>query len=358
VNQQIRFCKSFDGTRIAYAVTGKGPPLVQAPYWFDHLEYQWQNPVFRPWIEALSSDFTLVRMDQRGCGLSQRDVADVSFEALVQDLEAVADAAGFPSFALLGHSPGGALAMAYAVRHPERVSHLVLLNSYARGWMRRGHPPEVEEYLKARLKLMEVGWERDEPAYRQLFLSQYTPEASLEELRSLSELGRRSCSAQTAIRLVQCFSVIDISETASRVSCPALVVHSSGCLRVPFEEGRLLASLMANARLVALETASDILLAKEPSFQRFFEELRAFLPARSRAAGVESFGKLTGREVDILERMAQGMDNAQIAAHLEVSEKTVRNYITHIFDKLGVESRAQAIVAAREAGMGAPQGRG
>ncbi len=352
MNQQIRFCKSFDGTRIAYAITGKGPALVKAPYWFDHLEYQWHNPVFRPWIEALSRDYTLVRMDERGCGLSERDVANISFDAIVRDLEAVIGAAGFQRFALLGHSQGGPVAMEYVVRHPERVSHLVLLNAYARGWLRRGHPREVEDYFQARLKLLEAGWDRDEPAYRQLFLSQSLPEAPLEDLRSLSELVRQSSSAQTAIRLVHCFFGIDRRDAAGRVACPVLLVHSSGCLRVPFEEGRLLASLIPNARLVALDTANDILLAKEPSFDRFFAELRSFLPRSPGEARGERLGQLTMRETQLLERMAQGLDNAQIAAHLDLSEKTVRNYITHIFDKLGVENRSQAIVLARESGLG------
>lgn len=352
MNQHIRFCKSFDGTRIAYAVCGRGPVLIKAPYWFDHLEHQWHSPIFRPWIDALSRDYTLVRMDERGCGLSQRDVADISFDAIVQDFEAVVEAAGFQRFALLGHSQGGPVAMQYAVRHPERVSHLVLLNAYARGWLRRGHPREVEDYFKARLKLLEAGWERDEPAYRQLFLSQYIPEAPLEDLRSLSDLVRQSSTAQTAIRLVQCFFDIDLREIAGRVACPVLLLHSSGCLRVPFEEGRLLASLIPNARLVALDTANDILLAKEPSFERFFDEARAFLPRPPGGARREQLGQLTARETEILARIAQGLDNAQIAAHLDLSEKTVRNYITHIFDKLAVENRAQAIVLARDNGLG------
>ncbi len=352
MSQQIRFCRSFDGTRIAYAVTGKGSPLIQAPYWFGHLEHEWHNPVWRPWIDALSRDFTLVRMDPRGCGLSDRDPAEISFEALVRDLEAVAEAAGFRHFALLGHSMGGPVAMQYAVRYPERVSHLILFNAYARGWRKRGYPPEVEEYFQARLKLIEAGWLRDEPSYRQLFLSQYVPEAPLDDLRAVGELARQSWSAETVMKLVHCFIGIDISDSVSRVACPVLLLHSRGCLRVPFEEGRHLASLIPNARLVALDTANDILLAREPSFATFFAELRGFLPRASGGAALERFGQLTARETDILERMAQGLDNAQIAARLEVSEKTVRNYITHIFDKLGVENRSQAIVLARKHGLG------
>jgi pimeloyl-ACP methyl ester carboxylesterase/DNA-binding CsgD family transcriptional regulator len=341
VNQQIRFCKSFDGTRIAFALSGKGPTLIQGPYWFGHLEYEFHNPVWRPWIESLSREHTLIRMDERGCGLSDREVADISFDAIVRDLEAVVDAAGFERFVLLRHSQGGAVVLQYAVLHPERVSHVVLFNAYARGWLRRGHPAKVEEYFRARLKLIEAGWEGDEPAYQQLFLSQYLPEASPEDLRSLGELARQSWSAQTVIRLVHCFSSMDISRDLGRISCPVLVLHSRGCVRVPFEEGRYLASLIPNSRLVPLDAANDILLAKEPAFTAFFAELRAFLPRAAPGEGVGRFGQLTSREKDILARMAQGLDNAQIAARLAVSEKTVRNYITHIFDKLGVENRAR-----------------
>lgn len=352
MNPQIRFCRSFDGTRIAYATSGRGAALIHAPYWFGHLEYEWHNPVSRPWIEALSRDHTLVRMDERGCGLSEREVADISFDAIVGDLEAVVEAAGFERFALLGHSQGGPVVLQYAARHPERVSHIVLFNAYARGWLRRGHPAKVEEYFRARLKLIEAGWEGDEPSYQQLFLSQYLPEATPEDLRSLGDLARQSWSAKTVIRLVHCFSQLDVSSILGSVACPVLLLHSRGCVRVPFEEGRYLASQIPNARLVPLDTANDILLASEPAFATFFGELRAFLPRAAGAPSLERFGQLTGRETDILERMAQGLDNAQIAAHLEVSEKTVRNYITHIFDKLGVENRAQAIVMARESGLG------
>lgn len=352
MNQQIRFCRSFDGTRIAYTVTGKGPPLIKAPHWFGHLEAEWNSPVWRPWIETLSREYTLVRLDERGCGLSDHE-ADISFDALVRDVEAVADAAGLSRFAMLGQSQGGPVVLEYAVRHPERVSHLVLLNAYARGWRRRGHPPQVEEEIQARLKLIELGWQRDDASYRQLFLSQYIPEGSRDELRSLSEVARQSSTGQTVINLVNCFFDVDIRDSAARLACPALLLHSRGCLRVPFEEGRILAGLIPDARLIPLDTANDILLAKEPSFERFFQEIRAFLP---RAAGGgssrECFAQLTARETDILEHIAQGLDNAQTAAHLALSEKTVRNYITHIFDKLGVENRAQAIVLARENGLG------
>ena len=348
MNPQIRFCKSFDGTRLAYAATGSGPPILKAPHWLTHLEYEWRSPIWRPWIEALSRRNTLVRMDERACGLSDWEVTDFSFDAYVRDLEAVADAAGFEQFSLLGHCQGAAFAVEYAARHPERVSHLVLLGGYVKGWMKGDLPQERIEELNAAIKLIEVGWGRDDPSYRQMFASQFLPGATLEQLRSLSELQRISCSAENAARLVRSYLEIDASGSAPRVRCPTLVVHARGDVRVPLKEGRKLASLIPGARLVVLESPNHILLSHEPAFQQFFEELAAFL---SETSGVR-LDALTGRENEVLERVAQGLDNAQIAAHLAMSEKTVRNHITRIFDKLGVANRPQAIVLARERGLG------
>jgi len=346
MNQQIRFCKSSDGTRIAWAMTGEGPPILKAPHWLTHLEYEWKSPIWRPWIEALSRRNTLVRMDERGCGLSDWQVAELSLDAYVRDLEAVADAAGFERFALFGHSQGAAFAVEYAARHPGRVSHLVLLGGYALGWMKRELTAERIEELNASIKLIEVGWGRDDPSYRQMFSTQFMPGATLEQLRSLSDLQRVSASPQNAARLIRSYIEIDITSACARVSCPTLVVHARGDVRVPLGEGRKLASLIPDARFVVLESPNHILLSHEPAFGQFFEELAAFLPGGKLLQG------LTARENEILERIAQGLDNAQIAAQLGMSEKTVRNHITHIFDKLGVENRPQAIVLARERGLG------
>jgi pimeloyl-ACP methyl ester carboxylesterase/DNA-binding CsgD family transcriptional regulator len=350
VNQQIRFCRSFDGTRIAYASTGEGPPLVRAPHWLTHLEYEFASPVWRPWIEAFSKRYTLLRMDERACGLSDWDVAEMSFEAWVRDLEAVVDAAGFERFALFGHSQGGAIAIEYAVRHPQRVSHLVILGGYSRGWYKRGLPRERIEELEAQLKLVEAGWGREEATYRQMFAMSFMPGATMDQINSLSELQRRSASPENAVRIIRVFFNVDVHARLAQLSCPTLLLHARQDRRSPFEEGRLLASLIPDARLVTLETENHVLLEHEPAFRQFFEALEAFLPGK-RALIVPIEG-LTAREAEILERIAQGLDNAQIAAHLGMSEKTVRNHITHIFDKIGVENRSQAIVLARERGLG------
>ncbi|HVJ24238.1 MAG TPA: alpha/beta fold hydrolase, partial [Burkholderiales bacterium] len=211
MQQQIRFCKSFDGTRIAYAVSGQGPPILKAPHWLTHLEYEWQSPIWRPWIEAFSSDYTLVRLDERGCGLSEREPRDFSFDAFVRDMEAVADAAGLEKFALFGHSQGGAVAIEYAARHPERVTHLVLLGAYLRGSLRRAATPETEAEILAQLKLVELGWGRDDPTYRQMYSSQFVPGAPLEQLNSMSELQRVSTSPDNAVRAMHMFLNIDVT---------------------------------------------------------------------------------------------------------------------------------------------------
>ena len=343
-SQQIRFCKTFDGTRLAYAQTGEGPPLVKAPHWLTHLEYEWTSPIWKPWIDAFSSGYSLLRMDQRGSGLSDRGVQEVSLEAWVRDLEAVVDAAKLDRFALFGHSQGASIAVEFAARHPKRVSHLVLLGAYARGVYKRGLPPARVEELEAQIKLVEMGWGRDDPAYRQMFAVQITPGGTLEQLRALSELQRASTEPAMAARIIRAMAGLDVTSSAAAISMPALVVHARGDRRAPFEEGRLLAGLIPEARFVPVESENHILLAQEPAFRQFFDELRAFVPAD--AAPDPALAGLTAREREVLARIGQGLDNAQIAAHLSLSEKTVKNHITRLFDKLGVENRSQAMLVA------------
>jgi pimeloyl-ACP methyl ester carboxylesterase/DNA-binding CsgD family transcriptional regulator len=352
-SQHIRFCTAFDGARVAYAVTGGGTPFVRAPHWLTHLEYEYESPIWRPWITALSARHRLLRMDLRGCGLSDRDIRDFSFDAYVRDLEAVVDAAGFTApFALFGHSQSAAIAIAYAAAHPQRVSQLVVLGGYARGVMKRGLSPERLAEYQALVKLIEAGWGSDDASYRKLFAMQFIPGGTLQEINSLGELQRASCSAASAVRIVNSYYNIDAREAAARVRCPTLVMHARGDHRVPFEEGRLIAGIIPDARFVALDTDNHVPLAHEPAFNRFFTELRDFLPAAPGVAAQQAFAALTPREAQILERIARGYDNTRIAGDLGVSEKTVRNNVTRIFDKLGVATRAEAIVRARDSGLG------
>jgi len=351
MEQQIRFCRSDDGVRIAYAKTGTGAPLIKVANWLSHLEYDRESPVWRHWLAELSREHTLIRYDERGCGLSDWDVTDFSFDAWLRDLEMVVDAVGVERFPLLGISQGAPIAIAYAVRHPERVSHIIVHGGYLRGWEKRTLTPAQREGFKVALKLIELGWGMDNPSFRQVFSMEFIPEGTLEQLRWFNELARVSTSAANAIRFMHTFFQIDVTELAPQVRCPTLVLHPSRDHVVPFDEGRLLASMVPGARFVPLESRNHLLLEHEPAWQRWVEEVRAFLPPVSRGVLAE----LTSRERELLELIARGRDNAQIAAALELAEKTVRNHITSIFAKLEVESRAQAIVMAREAGLGKRQ---
>jgi pimeloyl-ACP methyl ester carboxylesterase/DNA-binding CsgD family transcriptional regulator len=354
LTQSIRFCTSSDGVRLAFATTGQGPALVRVAHFLTHLDFDLNSPVWRPWLAELSRDRMLVRYDGRGCGLSDRSVSSLSLDTWVPDLGAVVDAAGLQRFALFGCSQGCAIAVAYAVRHPERVSCLVLLGGYARGPMRRDPTPEQIKEARLLLDLIEVGWGRDNPAFRQVFTSLFIPEGTPEQVNWFNELERLSCSPEQAARAIAAFGQIDVSDLAKQVTCPALVLHARGDARVPFEEGRRIAGLIPGARFVPLESRNHVLLQHEPAFARCFAEIHAFLAAHDAAPrGGPSFAGLTPRERELLELLAHGLDNLQIAAHLGLSEKTVRNKVSAVFDKLEVASRAQAIVRAREAGFGA-----
>jgi pimeloyl-ACP methyl ester carboxylesterase/DNA-binding CsgD family transcriptional regulator len=347
--QKISFCASFDGVQLAYASVGSGPPLVKAANWLSHIEFDGLSPIWRHWIEGLSRRHTFVRYDTRGCGLSDRAPPEISFESWVRDLEAVVDAAKVERFPLLGISQGGAIAVAYAVRHPERVSHLVLYGAFARGRLNRGGGQAGIDETLLMSKLFELGWGTDNRSFRQVFANQFLPGGSLELLEAYDELQRQSATAADAVRILQVSSQLDVTALAPRVSCPTLVMHARGDARVPFEEGRLFASLIPGARFVPLASRNHVLLEDEPGWGQFLEELEAFLPGAPAGA---SFATLTARERDMLQLLARGLDNHQIAAHLGLSEKTVRNMVSSVFDKLGVESRAQAIVKAREGGYG------
>ncbi|HEV3011121.1 MAG TPA: alpha/beta fold hydrolase [Burkholderiales bacterium] len=349
MKQQIRFCRSFDGTRIAFAVTGNGPPLVRAPHWFTHLEHDWNNPAMMPWVAGLSRHYSLLRFDQRGTGLSDRDAPEISFQSMVGDMASVVDAAGFQRFAILGLSQGASTAVTYAALHPERVSHLVICGGFVRGAEKRDPSPQNLERRRLQQGLIEMGWGSDDASFRQVFTSQFMPDAGLEALRAFNEMMPLSCSAETASRLFRMFGSIDRQADAAQVRCPTLVLHARGDLRIPFEEGRLVAGLIPNSRFVPLESRNHCLMESEPAWSEFLAAVTDFYPASAPAG---AFSGLTARELGVLELIAQGLDNAQIAARLELSEKTVRNHITSIFDKIGVESRAQAIVLAREQGLG------
>jgi pimeloyl-ACP methyl ester carboxylesterase/DNA-binding CsgD family transcriptional regulator len=303
-------------------------------------------------LSELSRHHTLVRYDERGCGLSDSDVENMSFAGWLHDLEAVVDAAGIDRFPLLGISQGASLAVAYAVAHPERVTHLILYGGFARGRLKRELTPQLRDEAEMMIKLATLGWGKENPAFRQFFTSQFIPGATVEQQRWFNELERISCSAENAVQFMRISQEIDVSDMLPMVACPTLVMHVTHDGRVPFEEGRLIASRIPRAHFVPLDGWNHLLLEDEPAWRRWVEELRAFLPGP--AAEIDpTFATLSRRERDVVEFIARGCDNAQIAAHLGLSEKTVRNHITSIFAKLEVENRSQAIVLARKAGFDA-----
>ena len=353
--QQIRFCKSRDGTRIAYAAGGAGPPLVWAASWFHHLELDWTSPIWRPWISLLTRRHTLVRYDWRGCGLSDREQVEFSHEKFVEDLEAVIEAAELDQFVLFGIAAGAAAGMTYAVRHPEKVSRLVLYSSYARNRL-AGDPTlqEVEE-AQARLKVIELGWPNSTPAYGQFFASLHMPDASAEQSQAFRDLVRETTSLASNDAMRRTFSRIDVREVVPEIRCPTLVLHSRGNAIIPFELGRSLAGLIPSARFVPLESRNHVLLDTEPAWQHFVAALDDFLPVPA-GTGDPLIDDLTAREREVLDLVAQGLDNTTIGTRLHISERTARNHVSAILAKLGIKTRSQAIVRAREAGFGREKG--
>jgi DNA-binding NarL/FixJ family response regulator len=272
----------------------------------------------------------------------------------VRDLEAVVDAAGLDRFPLLGMSQGGPIAIAYAVRHPERVSRLVLYGTYSRGYFKRDPTPAQLEEYRVMIDLMRIGWGRETAAFRQVFTTLFLPDGTPEQLRWFNDLQRESTSPENAARMMEAFGNLDVREIAPTLSVPTLVLHARGDMRVPFEEGRRLAGLIPDARFVTLESRNHLPLEGESSFTQFVSETEAFLDADRDAAAVSPtpFPELTDREVEILGLVARGLANGLIADRLHISDKTVRNHVTNIFWKIGATTRAEAIVRARDAGLG------
>lgn len=274
--QQIRFCRAHDGARIAYATSGAGAPLVKPANWLTHLEFDWNSPVWRHWLTELGRSHTLIRYDERGCGLSDHDIEDFSFDAWVSDLGAVVDAQQLDRFSLLGISQGCAVAIAYAALHPERVRSLVLYGGYACG--RDHRVPVPQGHIEAALlrNLIRVGWGRDNPAFRQVFGHLFVPDGTAEQLHWFDDLAR-TMPVENALRIEETSHGIDVREAAAAVSVPTLVLHARGDAMVPFEEGRRLAALIPGARFMSLDSRNHVLLEDEPAWATFRSEVAAFL---------------------------------------------------------------------------------
>jgi DNA-binding winged helix-turn-helix (wHTH) protein/pimeloyl-ACP methyl ester carboxylesterase len=275
--QEVRFCHASDGVRLAFASAGVGPPLVKAANWLNHIRYDWESAVWGHWLRELSAHHRLVHYDERGCGLSDWDIADMSFEGWVRDLEAVVDADALGRFPLLGISQGGAVAAAYAARHPARVSHLVLYGSFPLGRRQRARNEDELREADVMLQLLRSGWGRDESPFGRMFAAQFMPEGSLEQWASFVELQRRTTSSENAFGLMSVSAGIDVTEVAPLVRAPTLIIHAGGDQVVPREQGELFAALIPGARFVALDSDNHILLADEPAWPHFLSEIESFL---------------------------------------------------------------------------------
>jgi pimeloyl-ACP methyl ester carboxylesterase len=277
--QEIQFCKAPDGVQLAYSQIGRGPPLVKTGNWMTHLEFDLESPIWRHLYREFACDHTLIRYDARGNGLSDREIENISFEAFVHDLEAVVDAAGVERFALLGISQGCAVSIGYSVRHPERVTHLVLYGGFAVGWNKRARTEAEKEQAWAMVTLMRLGWGQEDPAFRQLFTSQFIPGGTKQQEDWFNELQRISTSPADAVRNFIANGEIDVTDLLAKVTVPTLVMHARDDTRVPFDAGRRLAAGIPGARFVSLPSRNHLILEDEPAFGRFLQEIRAFLAA-------------------------------------------------------------------------------
>jgi pimeloyl-ACP methyl ester carboxylesterase/DNA-binding CsgD family transcriptional regulator len=350
--QRIRYLRTRDGVQLAWAEAGTGPVLIKAANWLTHIEYEWESPVWRHWIRFFSDHFRFVRHDERGCGMTDWDVGDISFERRVEDLEAVVAAADPQEpFALMGISQGAATCVAYAVRHPERVSHLVLYGGYARGVFRRGDV-DKERLYRAIIEMARLEWGNDNPAFRQVFTSRFIPGATDEQIGWFNDLCRKTTSPEMAARLIESRAMIDAMALLGEVRTPTLVLHSRDDDVVPISEGRILAAGIPGAQFIELDSKNHILLEHEPAWERFCAEALEFMELKGSTRGEDpAFASLSPREREVLKLITEGFGNAQIAERLSISEKTVRNHVSNLFDKLGVWTRAQAIVFARDRGF-------
>jgi pimeloyl-ACP methyl ester carboxylesterase/DNA-binding CsgD family transcriptional regulator len=339
---EIRFCTAPDGVRLAYSVHGRGPPLVRVATWLTHLELDWESPVWRHWLDRLGERHTVVRYDERGCGLSDAEVGEPSVETWVGDLEAVVDATGLERFALLGVSQGAAIAVAYAARHPERISDLVLYGGYARGRRLRGQR-EQEAALVAAIR---AGWATEDPAFRHVFSMLFLPHGTPAQMTWYDELLRTTTSADAAVRLFTARGAVDVTAAGPRVDARTLVIHARGDRVVPVEEGRLLATLIPDARLVVLDSVNHILLAGEPAWEQFVSALGGFLgPPRVPVPSTSAAG-LSSREMEVLELVAAGLTNEAIADRLVLSVRTVERHLSNVYAKLRLSGKAARAAAA------------
>jgi pimeloyl-ACP methyl ester carboxylesterase/DNA-binding CsgD family transcriptional regulator len=351
LRQHVRYVTASDGTRLAWAEAGEGPVLVKAANWMTHLEYEWESPVWKHWIQFLSSRFHFVRYDERGCGMSSWGGAErLTIEQWTDDLATVIDAASPDApVTLLGISQGAIACIQYAIRRPERVTRLILYGGYARGASKRG-TALTQLAHHAMIDLVRTSWASDNPTFRQVFTSRFIPGGTPEQLQWFNDLCLKTTTGDIAAALLESRAEADITKSLAEVRTPTLVLHARADEVVSVEEGRRLAAGITGAEFVELDSRNHVLLEHEPAWQRFMQAVDAFVDPDA-GARAQAFAELSTRERQVLALIADGLSNTEIAERLQISEKTVRNHASNVFDKLGVWSRAQAIVFARDRGF-------
>jgi pimeloyl-ACP methyl ester carboxylesterase/DNA-binding CsgD family transcriptional regulator len=354
MDQRIAFARSKDKTTIAYALSGEGPPLVRAGTWLTHVHHDWESPIWAHWLRFMSERHTLVRYDPRGCGLSQTDVDTITFDDWVADLEAVVDRLELESFPLFGMSQGGAVAAEYAIRHPERVTHLTLYAPLMTGW--HGHSNAFAQQWQLMEQLVLAGWGESNMAFPSMFANLFLPSSPPETRQWYAELQRKSASKQVAGRFMHLLGGLSMFSRLKEIRAPTLVIQIAREQVIDPRTVTGIAGEIPGSQFVSIDSSNHILLEDEPGWQEFKKVFAHHVPGAAAAPhrstdARERIAQLSNREQKILGEIAKGLNNREIAEGLFISEKTVRNHITSVFDKLGVSSRAQAIVMAKEAGL-------
>ena len=334
----VRYTSSSDGTSLAWSKSGNGRPMVKAANWLTHLSYDLDSPIWSHWIEFLESHFTLVRYDERGCGLSDRRVENLSINYWVDDLEAVIDAAGIEEpFYLLGVSQGAATSVAYSLKHSDKVAGLILVGGYARGSNHRG--PVAAQNYKTVIDVFRLGWENENPAFQDVFTSRFLPGAPPEQRSWFTDLCQKTVLPETGADLLMARADVNVERLLPEVSVPTQVIHSRDDQVIPFEEGQLLAQKIPGSVMSALEGRNHIIQRDEPAWRAFSETLLDF----TSSSHTTVFSDLTKREQDVLRLICRAMSSKEIASSLQMSEKTVRNHTSKIYAKLELQNRQHAI---------------
>jgi pimeloyl-ACP methyl ester carboxylesterase/DNA-binding CsgD family transcriptional regulator len=355
MQQRIAFVRSKDDTNIAYALSGEGPPLVRAGTWLTHVQHDWDSPVWSHWLRFMSSRHTLVRYDPRGCGLSQSQVKNIRFQDWVDDLEAVVDRLELDSFPLVGMSQGAAVAAEFALRHPKRVKHLTLYAPVVTGW--RGRATEGAKHWQAIEQLVMSGWGDSNMAFPSMFAHLFLPDSPPENKHHYAELQRKSATKDVAARFMNVLADLHLFPRLKELAVPTLVIQIAHDQIVDPRSATGIAAEIAGSQFVSIDSRNHVLLEHEAGWEEFKSAFAQHVPggslppARASAPPSQLLQQLSRREQEILRELVKGHNNKQIADSLFISEKTVRNHITSIFEKLGVSSRAQALVLAKESGL-------